>query len=131
MTNKSEIYWCILLLLLAITQQIYPQNNQHLSDAVYDISSYIVSENFIQLKENKTSLELIDSIYLHAKNYYRNDISETLLALSFATLSFREMPLSLPFGIKVKLSLPTTDLTLFEKKIKNLPSGFLLDSPST
>lgn len=119
----------ILIILAFIPSLILSQNGDKLTSAVYYLSSYIASEEFSELNTKVNSIELIDSIYVRAIKYYKVDTSEALLALTFATLSFREMHLSVAFGAKLTLSLPSTDEDLFKKKVINLPSRFLTDSP--
>jgi hypothetical protein len=105
------------------------QTSRDLSAGMIHISEYISSSNFAEMKRTQNNLALIDSIWTESYKYFHGDISEALLAATFATLPFDKMPLKLPFGLKMDLLLPSPGDSLFQKKLKNLPSGFLIDSP--
>jgi hypothetical protein len=67
-----------------------------------------------------------------AKDFYNDDISETLLALTFATLPFEKMPLNIPYlGLDFNVSLPSGDPNLLKDKIRNLPKNVFEDSPKS
>lgn len=127
--KKIIIFWLAILIFSSSIKQINAQNSTDLSDAVYTICEYISSERFQKIKENYHPLELIDSIYLKAEKIYSGDISEMLLSTTFSTLPFDHIPIVLPaLNILIKLPLPSVEKLLFERKNKNLPSGFLVDS---
>ncbi len=115
--------------LILLPQANFAQSDKSLSDAVYYLSEFIASNDFLKLKETNTDLELIDTIYTRALKYHNGDVSETLLTLTFATLPFNKMPVRLPALGKVDLRLPSVDEKLFRKKVKNLPSQIYFDSP--
>jgi hypothetical protein len=108
---------------------IFPQQSD-LSKAVNYLSEFIASDYFLELKNKNTDLALIDSIYLRAIHYYEKDYAEALLALTFATIPYREVPLVIPL-INVQLYYPliSADEETFNLKNENLPSHFLHDSP--
>ncbi len=95
------------------------------------LSQYIASEKFNTLKLGHTDLELIDTLYIKAVKFYNGDISEALLALTFATLPFNKMPVTIPFTrIVLKLKLPSVNEELFIKKRNNLPGLVYFNSPT-
>ncbi|MFC2134258.1 hypothetical protein ACFLTH_06530 [Bacteroidota bacterium] len=96
------------------------------------MSHFIASNYFHKLAEENSQLELIDTLYLKAIDYYADDISEALLALTFSTFTFQKMSVSLPIlGLTLKAPLPTMPDSLFNKRLENLPSHFLIDSPNS
>lgn len=103
--------------------------NTDLEDGINFVSEYITSDEFNLIRNSTSDLVAIDSLFLHTKKFYNDDIEESLLALTFGTLPYFEMPLILPlFNIPLKIPLPTTRKS-FSKKLANLPSHFLYDSP--
>ncbi len=106
--------------------------SKNLNTAVYDISYFIASDHFLKLRMKNDDLALVDSIYLYAVKYYEKDYSEALLALTFSTLPFREMPLSLPLlGSGLNIPLPSVNDSLFVLKVNNLPKIIFFDSPKS
>lgn len=126
MTKALSI--CVFSLLL-YSCFILPQQSE-ISKAVNYLSDFIASEQFVKLKEDNSDLALADTIYLRAIDYYQNDYAEALLALTFATIPYREVPLIIPI-INVRLYYPliSTDEETFNRKNENLPSHFFYDSP--
>lgn len=126
------IYLHIILVLLSnsIFAQIFVEKD--LEDGINYIVDFINSEDFSKLRDNNSDLALVDSIYLRAKHFYNNDISETLLALTFATLPFHKMPLHIPYTkITLDAKLPSGDPSLVKQKISNLPKRIFFDSPNS
>ncbi len=125
--RKIIIFWLAILLILPLIKQIKAQNSTDLSDAVYLLSEYIASGNY--LSNTHDALYGIDSIYLKAKFIQKDDISETLLSTTFAALPFDHIPLVLPIlNAKINIPLPAVEENLFIVKNENLPSGFLIDN---
>lgn len=116
---------------LILSLDIHPQQSE-LSKAVNYISEFIASERFLELKEENSDLDLVDSMYLRALDYYENDYAEALLALTFASIPYRKVPLLIPL-IKVRLYYPliSADEITFNLKNKNMPSQFFYDSPES
>jgi len=127
--RAAIIFLAMMFYLLIAPSSVYSQTSRDLSSGMIYLSEYIASPGFAEIKENRNNLALIDSIWMESYRYFHGDISEALLAATFATLPFDKMPLKLPFGLKMDLLLPSPGDSLFQKKIKNLPSGFLIDSP--
>lgn len=121
----------IFLLLFNIANPILSQNqNNSLEDGIKYLSEYIASEEFSDLSKMNNDSELIDTLYLKSKFYFNNNVSESLLALTFAALPFREMPIRLPIlNLKIPLKLPTVNEKLFIEKKNNLPGKIFFDSP--
>jgi len=90
------------------------------------------STKFDSLSSGKNDLSKVDIIYKEALIYYSSDISETLLSLTFATLSFNKMKLNIPlFNINFTLPLPAPDAEIFGKKTNSTPRYLFFDSPKT
>jgi hypothetical protein len=116
---------------ILFTGQIFSQIfvSKNLNEGIAFVSDFIQSEEFAEIRMNSSDIESIDSLYLRTLRFYENDFGETLLALTFGTLPYFEMPLSIPIINKtVKIPLPTPK-NEFSRRIKNLPSHFLSTSP--
>src|SRR5690554_2516063 len=108
---KIIIFWLAILIILPLIKQIKAQNSTDLSDAVYSLSEYIASGDF--LTQNNEPIYGIDSIYLRAKFILKGDISEVLLSTTFTALSFNHIPLVLPIvNLKVDVPLPSVENNL-------------------
>jgi hypothetical protein len=110
----------------SISAQIFVEN--HLEENINHLIDFINSDNFSNLKKNNSDLDLIDTLYLRGLKFNNNDYSETLLALTFATLPFHKMPLHIPFtGIILDLKLPSgAEEQLKSKKIILLKTFFTI-----
>ncbi|MDO8548549.1 MAG: hypothetical protein Q7S39_00155, partial [Ignavibacteria bacterium] len=107
----------------------FPQQS-NLSKAVNHISSYIASERFIELKIDVGDLPATDSIFITALKFTKNECSEALLALSAATLPYREVPIVIPVIKSVwNYPLVSSSDSVYNFKNKNLPSRFFYDTP--
>jgi len=125
--NKSTFF--ILFILFFLNVYLHPQQS-NLSSHVNFISKYISSNEFVSLKNNIGDIKSIDSIYIQAFNHSDNDYSEVLLALTFATVPYREVPIQIPV-IKVVLYYPLISASdsIFNLKNENLPRYIFFDSP--
>jgi hypothetical protein len=120
---------CLLLFLFYFI--IVPAQQSKLSVSVNRISSYIASDEFRSLLSETDHISLIDSIYLKALSYNNNDISETLLSLTFAAIPYKKVPITIPLlNWQLYYPLVSADDSTFLEKNKNLPSHFLFDSPA-
>lgn len=120
----------ILFFLLLLGSALNAQGSPTFKKGVIFISRFISSEYFSSLKKTNNDLALVDTIYLRAVKFYNNDYSESLLALTFACLPYREMNLKIPvIPITVTIPLPAVPNPLFTQKTKNLPAKLLIDSP--
>ncbi|OGU71262.1 MAG: hypothetical protein A2V93_01380 [Ignavibacteria bacterium RBG_16_34_14] len=108
----------------------FPQQS-NLSKAVNQISSYIASGEFNQLRKEMGDLSSVDSIFNFTIRFTKNDYSESLLALSAATLPYREVPIVIPL-INSVLNFPlvSADDSIYDLKNKNLPIRFFYDTPT-
>ena len=120
-----------LIVILIFVLSIFPQQSK-LSKAVNYLSGFIASEYFVELTENNSQLALVDSIYLRALEISDNDIGEALLAITFTTIPYREVPIVIPL-IKEVVYFPliSADDSTFALKNKNLPRYLFFDSPKT
>ncbi len=101
-----------------------------LSKSVNEISNYIASKQFFEVRNTSGDLASVDSIYLKALKINNNDYSETLLSLMFATVPYREVPIKLPpFNVIINYPLISADEDIFNKKNENLPRYFFIDTP--
>ena len=120
-----------ILITIILSASIFPQQSK-LSRAVNFLSDLIASDYFVELKETNSDLALVDSIYLRAVAFTENDYSEALLALTFATIPYKKVPILVPV-IKeiIYYPLTSTDDSTFNLKNKNLPRYLFYDSPKT
>ena len=118
-----------ILFVLIITIQIFPQQSK-LSKAVNYLSGFIASDYFLELEKTIPQLNLVDSIYLRAVKFYNEDYSEALLALTFTTVPYRKVPITLPLiNVEIQYPLISADLDTYLLKNQNLPSQLYYDSP--
>ena len=121
----------ILILLIFICSNSFSQQSK-LSKAVNHLSNFIASEYFLILKKTHPDIALVDSIYLRAVEFADEDYSEALLALTFATIPYKEVPLEGPiFNNLMYFPLTSADDSTFVLKNKNLPKELYYDSPKT
>lgn len=133
---KTNFFNSPLLLVALSTSVVYSQQS-NLSKSVNNISEYIAAEDFVSLKNSTGDIKSIDSIYIRAfsvmsssDNHSDNDYSEALLALTFAIVPYREVPIQIPI-LKVVLYYPLISAadSIFNLKNKNLPRYIFFDSP--
>ncbi len=122
--NISKLFF---IAVLFSTILLYPQQSK-LSKSVNHISEYIASSEFTMLKKD---LSAIDSIYVQAVLQTDFDYSEALLALTFATVPYQEVPIQIPL-LKIILDYPLISASdsIFNLKNENLPRYIFFDSPS-
>lgn len=125
---KRKLFFVIVSTLFAIN--LFPQQSK-LSKSVNYISEYISSSEFIFHKTKIGDLQSIDSIYLVAVKFTDYDYSEALLALTFAAVPYREVPIQIPI-IKIILNYPLISASdsIFNLKNENLPRYIFYDSPN-
>jgi hypothetical protein len=102
----------------------------NLSKTVNNISAYIASEKFVQLKKQIGDVAAADSIFKEAVKFTDGDIANALLGLMLATVPYREVPIQIPL-IKSIVNYPLTsaDEVTFLKKNENLPRYLFFDTP--
>ena len=120
-----------ILITIILTTLIFPQQSK-LSKAVNYLSDFIASDHFVELKKTNSDLALVDSIYLRAIAITKEDYSEALLALTFATVPYKKIPIVIPI-IKEVIYYPlmAADDSTFNLKNENLPRYLFFDSPKT
>ncbi len=127
MIKNNIIISAIFIYLFTIHQICIAQSDKSFEDGV-NFLSVMIAENS-EIKSSFNDLMIVDSLYILAVEFYDGDISEALLALTFATLPFNKMPVSIPFiDYRIDLRLPSVNQSLFELKKKNLPGIVYFDS---
>lgn len=102
-----------------------------LGRGILEISQFIASDDFTKIKNNRTDLKIIDSLYLYALAYTEDDVNEALLYLTFSTIPYNEIPLIIPFiNLRASIMLPHAKEPVFSRKNVNLPSQLFFDSPA-
>lgn len=105
---------------------------QPLDKSVSELSNYILSEDFMKVRNQNNDLATIDSLYLKVLNNHNGDISEGLLTIAFATLAFQKLPVQVPIlNFKIYLSLSHVDERKFQQKVESLPKNLFFNSPKT
>ncbi len=118
----------ILIFLSIFLIKIYPQQST-LSKGVNYLSEFIASDYFLNLKKTNNDLELTDTLFLRAVKYKDCNYSEALLALTFATVPYREVPIQLPLIGIINYPLISASDSIFLKKDDNLPKELFYDTP--
>ena len=109
---------------------IFPQQSE-LSKGVNYISGFIASNYFKELSKTNSDLALTDTIYLRAVHYKDYNYSEALLALTFAVIPYKSVPVKIPLiGIKLNFPLTSDCDSIFVLKNRNLPKEFYDDTPA-
>lgn len=125
-----SFFYKTLLFLIVIAVPLNAQRNPTFRNGVAYLSLFISSDYFASLKNKSTDIDLVDTLYLRSYKYYKNDCSEALLALTFASLPYKEMNLKLPLiPVTLTIPLPAVKEPLFDLKTRNLPSQLFYDSP--
>ena len=119
----------ILFQIFLLIQNTYSQQSQ-LSKTVNHISDYIASEGFIHLRNEIGDVSAADSIFIIATSFTNGNISDALLALMFATVPYREVPIQIPLiNSIVNYPLTSAEEEIFLKKNENLPRYLFFDTP--
>lgn len=119
-----------LFFLLSIESFLFAQQSE-LSKAVNYLSEFIASDYYLHLENQCSDLELVDSIYIRALKFYEYDYQEALLALTFTTIPYREVPLVIPL-IQTRIYYPliSANDSISNLKNQNLPGRLFFDSPN-
>ncbi|MEO8398411.1 MAG: hypothetical protein ABI550_01210 [Ignavibacteriaceae bacterium] len=127
--NFKKIFFTFLLVIF-FSLFSFPQQSK-LSKGVNYISDFIASDYFENLKSSNNDLALTDTIFLRAVKFYNNEIDEALLALTFACVPYKKVPVRLPL-INAIIYYPLTSAndSTFKKKNENLPKYLYFDSPN-
>ena len=115
--------------MFTLATQSYTQQS-NLSKTVNHISEYIASERLLEIRKIYGDLTATDSIFQEALKFTNDNHSDALLALMFATVPYREVPIQLPI-IKTIVLYPLTsaDEEIFLNKNDNLPRYLFFDTP--
>ncbi len=117
------------VLFLVLVINLYPQQST-LSEGVNYLSEFIASDYFINLKKTNNDFELTDTLFLRAVKYKNYDYSEALLALTFATVPYKEVPIQFPLIGILNYPLVSANDSVFLKKDENLPKELFYDTPT-
>lgn len=127
--SKLNLY---ILIIFLFSSNIYKAQifSPSLQEGIDYIANYIKSSEYDTLSNKIPQINLIDSIYSNAQKFYKDDISETLLAMMIVCLPLNKFDISIPIiGVKLQLNLPAPiNISINEKKNK-LPKYFIT-SPS-
>ena len=125
----KQLFLYILFVVITLIPYAFPQQSA-LSKGVNHISEFLASEYFLELKKDNTDLALVDSVYLRALEFYEKDYEEALLALTFATIPFRKVPLVVPLiNARIYYPLISANDSISNLKNENLPSRLFYDTP--
>lgn len=120
----------LLFPILFLSTSVFPQQSS-LSKGVNYLSDFIASDYFLELKIEYNDLNLVDSIYTRAIQFYNYDYQEALLTLTFTTIPYRRVPLVVPI-IKSRIYYPlvSSNDSISILKNQNLPAKLFYDSPT-
>jgi hypothetical protein len=121
----------VVFVIIIVSSYIFPQQSK-LSKTVNYLSDFIASDYFLQLKETNSDLALVDSIYLRAVAFTKEDYGEVLLAITFTTIPYNKIPIVIPL-IKELIYYPlvSAEDSTYNLKNKNLPRFLFFDTPNT
>lgn len=130
LSGSAFRYSVIFFIAFIISNNSFPQQSA-LSKGVNYISEFIASDYFKELSKTNSDLALADTIYLRAIRYKNYDYSEALLALTFACVPYRKVPVKIPL-LNIVLYYPLTSAgsKTFLMKNENLPKNLYFDSPA-
>ena len=129
--NHCKIFLILFLFILASIQPYIFSQQSELSKGVNYISEFIASDYFKELAKTKSDLALTDTIYLRAVHFKDYNYSEALLALTFAVIPYKTVPVKIPLlGLKLNFPLTSDCDSIFALKNKNLPKEFYDDTPA-
>ncbi len=121
--------YIVIFIIISLKPVLYAQQSS-LSKAVNHISEYIASEKFVEIRINVGDLAAADSIFIEALKFTEHDYGNALLALMFATVPYREVPIQIPLiNSIVYYPLTSSDEETFLKKNENLPRYLFFDTP--
>ena len=101
-----------------------------LGASVNNLSNFIASEEFTNLKSNLNDYKQIDIIYKKALEESEGNISNALFNLTFTLIPYNHIPLVTPiFRVPINISLPHSVDSIFNLKNKNLPKELFFDTP--
>jgi len=101
-----------------------------LSRSVNYLSEFISSGYFKNLSKQNDDLSLVDTIYIRALRFNKNNHSEALLGLTFGTIPYKEIPINIPLlDCIVNYPLISHNDSIFTLKNGNLPRDLLFDTP--
>ena len=126
--NISKLFIISIAIFFAAGKLFAQQSN--LSKSVNQISEFIASENFSEIRNVCNDLASTDSIFNEAIKITDGNISDALLALMFATVPYREVPVQIPIlDFTVYYPLTSADEKTFLEKNENLPRYLFFDTP--
>lgn len=92
----------------------------------------IRSNDFQNTKDENGDLAAVDSLFISTLKYFEGDISETLLALTFATVPFNKIDFRIPLVKKtITIPLPSAQKKIFNEKVAKTPKYLFPDSFSS
>ncbi|MCW8848810.1 MAG: hypothetical protein OQJ81_02430 [Melioribacteraceae bacterium] len=117
-----------LVFLTVLYSAVYGQEKgSSFEDGLIFLSTIIAYDSLFN--QIPSDLDKVDTLYKIAVVYYDGNISEALLALTFATLPFNKMSAKIPFmNVRIPLYLPSVNEHIFKKKKNNLPGKVLFNS---
>ncbi|MGD8779303.1 MAG: hypothetical protein PVH88_10130 [Ignavibacteria bacterium] len=118
-----------LLIIIFLCSFSFAQINNKLDESVLYLIDYLSTPEYSDLKSKNSDIQIVDSIYSKMLDYHNNDISETLLSLTFLFLPFKEMDITIPLlNMNFKAVLINETENNFSQKNALLPSKIFIDS---
>jgi len=114
---------------MLLTINIWGQQSS-LSREVNYLSEFISSDYFKNLSSSLNDLQLTDTLFSRSVQFCSNDYDEALLALTFACVPYKKVPIQIPL-IKaiVQYPLVSHNDSIFYLKNSHLPSKLYYDTP--
>lgn len=101
-----------------------------LGASVNQLSHFIASESFSNLKTKMDDFSQLDLLYIKSLQESNNDVGDALFNLTFTVIPYNQIPLVTPLlNIPININLPHSVDSIFRLKNKNLPKNLFYDSP--
>ncbi|MBX3008125.1 MAG: hypothetical protein KF816_08880 [Melioribacteraceae bacterium] len=127
--KKTVLFFAVLLSCISNAQSTGPNS---FYGGMFFAIDIIRSDDFQTHKKENGDLAAVDSLFHSTLKYFEGDISETLLALTFATVPFNKINFKIPLFKKIiTIPLPSAQKSVFDEKVAKSPKFLFPDSFSS
>jgi hypothetical protein len=122
----------ILFLFISFTNNAQSTSPKSFYGGMFYAIDVIRSDAFQTTRKENGDLAAVDSLFISTLKYFEGDVSETLLALTFATVPFNKIDFQIPLLKKIiTIPLPSAQKKLFDEKVTKSPKLLFPDSHLT
>jgi len=125
-------FFLFLFLTILISPKIIYSQQSTMGRNVDQLSIFIASSRFEQIRKNLGEVPAIDSLFQESLRISNNNISDALVACTWACLTVKDATIVTPL-LNFKLVIPffSSANETFQKKNQNLPRYIFPDSPKS